>query len=172
MGLITITALPRSGTAFLSMLLSLHPDCLAYHELAAYRRDWREVLKDSELDADYIVDCNTYGFLKQYDVIPNKKVYIVNSPASAHFASEKACRKKIDPQLMINLARLGEDWSKEGNCLVLEKKEVFTLEGCRKVWLHCFDDIFPDLKVKELVKLNIQHHNAHVIFGENSKFEL
>ena len=172
MSLITVTGLPRSGTAFVATLLQLHPYCLAYHELAAYRKDWREALKEFDLDADYIADCNTYGYLKQYDVTPDKRVYIMNTPQYAHRAAEKACRKKIDPQLMVNLARIGEIWATENDCLVIDRKKVFTLEGCREIWTYCFDDIFPVVKVAELVKLNIQQHNAHVHFGEGSKFEL
>lgn len=170
--LITVTGLPRSGTAFVSQLLQLHPHCLAYHELAAYRKDWREALKEYKWEADFVADCNTYGYLKEYDVIPDKRVYIQSSPSQSHQSSEIACKKKIDPQLMINLARIGEIWSQENDCLVIDRKKVFTLEGCRDIWMYCFDQFFPDYKVKELVKLNIQQHNAHVHFGEGSKFEL
>jgi len=170
--LITVTGLPRSGTAFVSMLLNLHPDCMAYHELAAYRKDWRDVLTTHEFDADYIADCNTYGYLREYDVVPDKRIYIISSPAQSHRSSELACKKKIEPHLMINLSRIGELWAIENECFVIDRKKVFTLEGCRDIWTYCFDDPFPDYKVKELIKLNIQQHNAHVHFGEGSKFEL
>lgn len=169
---ILVTGLPRSGTAFVSMLLNLHPDCVAHHELAAYEKNWREYLTSLVFEVDFIADCNTYGYLQQYDFHSDKKIYIVHTPTESHTSAEVATRKKIDPHLMINLARIGEQWAVFNECLVIDRKKVFTLEGCMEIWAYLFDDPMPTKKVEQLIKLNIQQHNAHVHFGENSKFEL
>jgi len=168
--LITITGLPRSGTAFLSMLCQLHPDCLSYHELAAFDTDWKNTILNSE--ADIVCDCNTYGYLRQAELPSDKRVYITSHPSQAHRSSEIACKKKIDPQLLINLNRIGEKWALEKGAYVIDRKKVFTLEGCREIWLYCFDDYFPVEKVEAMLRLNIQQHQPDVICADGKKFVL
>jgi hypothetical protein len=167
--LITVSALPRSGTAFVSMLLSLHPDCVGYHELAAYDSDWRNTIRKNKITAD----CNTYGYLPDYDAEPDKRIYIINTITDSHRSAEMACRKVISHELMLRLEDAGTTWAVFNDCYVIDRSQVFTESGSEGMWRYCFPDTPPPMeKIRQLIKLNIQHHNAHILFGQGKEFKL
>lgn len=166
--LITVTGLPRTGTAFVSMLLALNPDCISYHELASYDADWRNTVMLPSICAD----CNTYGYLPEYDVEPDKRVYIVGNIQNSHRSAEKACQRVIPFSRMYDLWDAGSTWAAFNDCFVIGRGDVFTVGGCENIWRYCFDTEPPTEKIRQLVKLNIQHHNAHIQFGEGKTFKL
>jgi hypothetical protein len=168
--LITLAGLPRSGTAFCSTLLSLNRDCIAYHELANYDRGWRHTLLTSRFR--YVADCSTYGFLKEAELPSDKRIFLTHDVKISHERAELACLKAIHPSLIPRFKAAGEEWAEIYDALTLSKEEVFTVDGCFRIWTYCFTESFPDEKVQQLLKLNIQHHNAHIIFGKNSNFVL
>ncbi len=120
-----------------------------------------------------MADCNTYGFMPQAQMSTDRAVYIQNIPIKSKISAEEACKKPVSIRLLEDQYDQGLFWAKENNALVLHRDRVFTMEGCEKIWYHCFEQTyFPVHKVTELLKLNIQHHNPHIVFGENAKLEL
>lgn len=166
--LITLTGLPRSGTAFMSTLLNMNEFCIAYHELAAYDRNWRNTIANTE--SQYVADCNTYGYLPQADMNSDRRVYIKSDARQSKASSEMACQKQVDLELLLKLQLIGDDWAT--GALHIEREDVFTLDGCRRVWEYCFTEPFPEVKIRQLIKLNIQHHEPHIHFGRGVEFVL
>lgn len=171
MTLFTITGLPRSGTAWMSAVLSLHPECIGYHELVAYRSDWRDVIRNSTYR--YVADCNTYAVFDNYDLVPDKRVYIVSQPEQSHRSVEIACRKKVHYDFICELMDAGQTWAIYNDpCYVIDREDIFTVDGCSKVWQFLFDEEAPKEKIENFIRLNIQHQNPHIVFGEGKKYEL
>jgi len=173
--LIQLTALPRSGTAFASMLFQLHPDVIAYHELATYDKQWRRTILSNQ--ADVVADCSTYGFLPDaemevpYDV-ERHHVFLHRPLEESHRAAEIATKKEIDAEFYDFLGREAVKWVHKHLALVMKKGEIFTVDGCIKLWGYCFTEPPPVDKIRELIKLNIQHKDPHIKFGKTAKFEL
>lgn len=171
--IITLTGLPRSGTAFASMLFQLHPKCIAYHELAMYDKDWRKTLRMAQLMYDYVANCTTYGFLDNAQVVSHRKVCLSVHPEKSRRRAEIACQKEIPKDFAHYLTGSLYEWlDKNTDVLIMAQDDIFTVSGCKKVWQHCFDEDFPELKVRQLVKQNIQHHNPHIVFGKDVVLEL
>ncbi len=168
--LITVTGLPRSGTAFVSMLLQLHPDCIAYHELAAYDRDWRKTIMDNK--ADIVADCNTYGFMPEASMPSDRMVYIMNDPWRSRKSAEIACRKNIDIDMIMALEVIAKDWVDSNEVFVIRRDDVFTVGGCIALWQYCLGGPIPMDKIEQLVKLNVQHKDVHEKFGPDVEFIL
>ena len=168
--IITVTGLPRSGTAFVSMLLNMHPDCVAYHELAAYDRNWRTTIVDNYWDI--VADCNTYGFMPEAWIRSDRRVMIDSDPLQSHVSSEIACRKLIDPDVMPGLRVMLEHWRDRYDPMVIQRNDVFTFEGCVAIWEYCFGKPVPYQKIEQLIKLNVQHKDPHIKFGPEVEFIL
>jgi hypothetical protein len=168
--LITVTGLPRSGTAFVSMLLQLHPECMSYHELAAYDRDWVSTILDNE--ADIVADCSTYGFMPEARMPSYKRVMIDSDAVQSKRSAEIACRKDISLDDIIALQVLLYQWQDRYKPFVIDRNQVFTVEGCCDIWEYCFNGSAPVEKIQQLVKLNVQHKDAHIRFGSDVEFIL
>lgn len=162
-----ITGLPRSGTAFVSSLLNLNPEVIAYHELAAYDRNWRYTLSQPRINYSIVCDCNTYGFVT--DFAYNKCVYIDYDPVKSAQAAQAALQMQMDPEKFIELEKQAWEWSEKNSALIISRNEIFTLDGQWKLWTYLFQGRrFPYTKIKEMCKLNIQHHNASEIFSNRA----
>jgi hypothetical protein len=168
--LITVTGLPRSGTGFVSMLLQLHPDCLSYHELAAYDRNWRSTLLDNE--ADIVADCSTYGFMPEARMPSNKRVMIDSDAVQSKRSAEVACRKVVMLDDIIALQILLYQWQDRYKPFVIDRNQVFTIRGCCDIWEYCFDMEAPIEKIEQFVKFNVQHKDPHIRFGADVEFIL
>lgn len=170
--IIRVVGMPRSGTAFASMLLNLHPDCIAYHELVAYDPNWKNTIENS--DHEYVADCNTYGFLHDANIPCSVRIYLDRDAKSSHKASEKAFLKKIDYQKLENMRKMANKWAIDNRAYVVKQGGIFTLEGMHDVWRVAFGEFvpFPMDKCMELLKLNVQHHDSYVKFGEGVVFKL
>ena len=168
--LITVTGLPRSGTAFVSMLLNLNEFCVAYHELAVYDKNWRERL--TLYETAYVGDCSTYGFLEKAQMASDVRIYIASDVVQSFESATVACRKELDIDAMYKLRDMADEWAVEHEAMVINRYDVFTLEGCREIWKTCFEEPMHDEKVEQLIKLNIQHHEPHIRFGKGTVLEL
>lgn len=169
--LITVTGLPRSGTAFVSNLLQMHPDCVAFHELASYSRDWRNVILDNE--ADIVADCSTYGFIDAAQMPSTHRIFIDSNPRQSQKSSEVACRKKVDYDLIKGLQYMAYEWVERWNPMIIRREDVFTVHGCARIWQYCFgEEYIPYEKIQQIVKLNVQHKDPHIQFGPDKIFEL
>lgn len=168
--IITVTGLPRSGTAFVSMLLQLHPECMSYHELAAYDRDWKNTILNSE--ADIVADCSTYGFMPEASLPSKKRVMIDSDVVQSKRSAEIACRKAVSLDDMIALQILLYQWQDLYRPFVIDRNQVFTVRGCCDIWEFCFDQAAPVEKIEQLVKLNVQHKDPHIVFGADVEFHI
>lgn len=171
--IITVTGLPRSGTAFVSNLLQMHPECIAYHELASYDKNWRETIINNPFK--YVADCCTYGFLdaaKLETDRPIKQIYIKSYPKQSHKSAQVACKKEISLELIQGLHYMALEWADINQPLIVERDAVFTEDGCAMIWHYCFGTPIPFMKIAELVKLNVQHKDPHIKFGPDVMFDL
>lgn len=168
--IIRIVGMPRSGTAFASQVLSLHPDCIAYHELASYNKEWREILTNSEFD--FVVDSNTYGFLTQAKLDCAVLVYLDRGAVDSCEASIRATGHELSVMQFVNVRRMMEQWALQNNAYIMSEGEIFTLNGMEKLWKVAFGDHveFPIQKAVELLKLNVQHHKPSVRFSVEGGF--
>lgn len=170
--IIRVVGMPRSGTAFASMVLNLHPDCIAYHELAAYDKNWKEILLENE--ADMVADCNTYGFLHEAEIPVSVLIYLDRNAEDSCKASIKATGHELTVQQFINLHRMMGQWALDNNAYVMSEGTIFTLDGMEILWKTAFGNHveFPIEKAAELLKLNVQHHKPSIRFGKGVRFEV
>ena len=168
--LITVTGLPRSGTAFVSMLLNLHPDCVSYHELASYGTDWRDVILENE--SDIVADCSTYGFMENAQLDSDVRIFIESNAEQSWSSSEKACRKTIPIETIQALEIMAYEWVEKYDPMIILRENVFTVHGCARIWRHCFGGPVPYQKIAELVKLNVQHKDPHIQFSNERIFRI
>lgn len=164
--IIKIVGMPRSGTGFAATILGLHPYCMSYHELAAYDKNWKRTLMNN--GCDYVVDATTYGHLEQATIPHTVAIYLNRDAASSHEASKIAFQKPMDPVLFDRLHLDGLAWVIKNDAEFFNTGEVFTLAGMKRLWeLSYANNLeFPTDKMIQLQKMNIQHHNGSVIFGD------
>lgn len=148
-----VTGLPRSGTAFISTLLNLHPECIAYHELAAYDLQWREAILNSPYE--YVSDCSTYAHLS--DIHYDKVVYIEYDHERSKERTEIALNKRFTS--FENIDRDMREWVFKRDHLNVSREMVFTIDGMKRIWEYLFTDTFPIDRAEVLLRLNIQVHN-------------
>lgn len=170
--IIRVVGMPRSGTAFASMLLALHCDCISYHELASYDKDWRNTISNNE--ADLVADCNTYGFMHEAQIPANVLIYLDRNATSSWRASVDATGNDLSVQQFVNVRGMMQKWAIEKEAFVMNEGIIFTLEGMELLWTTAFGNHvpFPKEKAMELLKLNVQHHNPKIRFGKEGGFEL
>jgi hypothetical protein len=170
--IIRVIGMPRSGTAFASQVLAMHPDCIAYHELASYDKDWRNTIANNE--ADLVADCNTYGFMHEAQIPASVLIYLDRSAEGSCEASIRATGHELTIQQFTNLRRMMEQWALYNNAYVMSEGVIFTLDGMEMLWKTAFGNHveFPKEKAVELLKLNVQHHNPKIQFSKAGGFEV
>lgn len=170
--IIRVIGMPRSGTAFASMLLALHPDCVSYHELAADDKNWKMTITENE--SDYVADCNTYGFLEEAVIPHTVLIYLDRNPVASLESTLKATHHKLELRQFEQLHQRLTKWALDNDAFVMNEGEVFSLDGMLKLWVTAFGSHveFPHYKVEQLEKLNIQHKNPQIVFGKDGGFEL
>jgi len=168
--LIQITGLPRSGTAFVSTLLNLNPDCIAFHELASTDLKWRDTIAEARLDYEFVADVTTYGFLPKVVDRDATKVFIDIPWRESLNSAAEAFGVEPDGEAYESLHSLAKDWMIEHDPLVINSSELWTVDSLKAIWLHCFgfDGMhFPEAKVKLLIGMNIQRNNPKELFGHD-----
>lgn len=70
-----IGALPRSGTAWVSTLLNLHPDVFCFHEAMAGDVPYRQAIGAAMETHKIVVDCTT-GIHPAYDGIQATRIFL------------------------------------------------------------------------------------------------
>lgn len=159
--LIQITGLPRSGTAFLSAFLSLHPECIAYHELAGYEDDYRTILDNSLKKYPFVVECSTYGYLPQCTYHESKKVFIARDMFESLRRSETAMGAVIALERYEELMDAAGEWVDTYGSLRVSFRNLFTVAELLRIWEFVFDsdDYFSREKAELFCRLNIQMNN-------------
>lgn len=168
--LIQITGLPRSATAFLSSFLSLHPDCIAYHELVNYEDDYRSKLAESLKKYQFVVDCSTYGYLPQCVYHDSKKLLIKRDMYESLRRSELAMGAVIAIERYEELCDLIEEWVDAYNPLVINYGRLFMPSTLLEVWEYVFgsDDYFSREKAELFCRLNIQMNRPEQVLNDKS----
>ena len=170
--IIRVIGVPRSGTAFASMLLQLYPDCNAYHEMAAYDKNWKKVI--CENDADYVADCNTYGFLPEAFIPSSVNIFLNRDKWESRRSAEVALGLRLDEHKFGELHSLANMWAIRHDAVILDQGEIFTMEGMEKLWTAAFGEFihFPHTKAAQLLRLNIQVNEPKKMVYEGRVFEV
>jgi len=168
---VQITALPRSGTAFLTVLLNMAPNCIAMHETMATDRDWKNTV--AAMDARFrgservFCDIGTYQFMPKATIPDSFKVLIRGD----HQESEKRCEKAFgySPKGLDVVSQMAEKWALKYSAMVIERSELFKLDTLRILWRFCNHTApFPESKATILLGMHIDRMNGPELFGQNA----
>lgn len=157
---ITVTGLPRSGTAFVSAMLNLNPNAIAYHERGAYNFPADE-------SYHYVIDCTTVLFTGC-----DKMVVIDSDPVYSSARSFHEMRLNgIDPtqdgymklvhDMNLRWRAALEEAGQQAEVLWVNR--LFDMEALKKIWRFCFEEEFPEHKVEQLLKLRICHKTTDLL---------
>lgn len=168
---VQITALPRSGTAFLTVLLNLAPNCIAMHEIMATDRDWKNTVAamHSNFRGSERVFCDvgTYQFMPKATISDSFKVFIRGD----HQESAKRCEKAFGyrPEGLDEVSKMAEKWALKYSAMVIERSELFKLDTLRLLWRFCNHTApFPESKATILLGMHIDRMNGPELFGQNA----
>jgi hypothetical protein len=163
--LIQVCGLPRSGTGFISVFLSLHPEAISYHELITKSDDYRSVIEESLKRYKYVVDCSTYGYLPQCSYPQSKKIFIRRNPADSRISSQLALGVNIPIEEYVNFSSLASNWMRDYEVLVINFSTLFNVSTLKKIWVYCFDseEYFSEEKASHFIEMNIQMKNPEKV---------
>jgi hypothetical protein len=165
--ILTITGLPRSGTAFLSTALNFNHNTIAFHELAAYDQNWRLTLVEAQSYADVVVNSCTYGHHRSHEIISDKNIMILSSPELSYKATCDAMKIPYNEQtkkIVYESYNQLSSWNPP-NRMLLKKGRLFEIETLKRVWAFVFgeDEWFPEEKMIQLLKLKVEHRIEDLI---------
>jgi hypothetical protein len=164
-----ITALPRSGTAFIATMMNLAPNCLTFHEAFVDGPNWRQRIADASKSYDVVCDVGTYQYLPKATLLDSTKVYIRNHPERSRLRSQAAFGYKIPSSAMESLHKAAEKWAFEFCPLVIDGEELFTMDALKMLWEHCNPSApFPSAKVFALLQMNVQRANPKRVFSREA----
>ena len=169
--IIQIAGMPRSGTAFLAAFLSLHPKCVANHELAATDPNWKETIRDQLEHWEYVIDSTTYGWIPKATFDRGRRVGLVREPSESALRSSEAFGYPVDQGSMEFCYDQITEWSWEW--LRIDYSELFTVESLRSIWVYCFgnSNYFSEEKARLFISLNIQRMNPEIVFSKENSNE-
>lgn len=156
--LIQITGLPRSGTAFMSVLMSMHPQCISYHELIAKSEDFRNDLTDSLKRHKYVVDSSTTGYMESCVFESSKKIYINRTASESLKSVKNAGFNDVNPYFYDELAKKIESWKLKYEVLEVKYENLFNPETLKSIWVYAFgsDEHFVTEKVMNMCDMRIE----------------
>lgn len=165
---IQITGLPRSGTAFLSVLFTHVKDAYVHHERAATDRSW--MVWPSGAPGAYEVDCSTYGFLPKAIIPGARKVFIRQPWEESLQRSIKAFGFTPPAEGFRALAKMADQWAEQWMPLIVERENLFKIEALRLIWDYCIqgEQEFPQAAAEHLLLMNVQRQNGAEIFNEKA----
>lgn len=154
---IQLCGLPRSGTAWVSTLLNLNPDCMAFHELAAFDPNWRETLTGWDR-TPFVADCSTTGFLPGAVVANALKVALVRDEVDA-FKSAVSLSHQWDVKSWQSLVHWFQHWKGEFMVPAYHFATLFTEDSTTALWWQVFQRLPTEVelqKIRGLIRQNIQ----------------
>jgi len=168
-----ITALPRSGTAFIATMMNLGENCLAFHELFVTDPHWSATLREFTLrdlwPNQVVCDIGTYQYLPKAIIEDSKKIYIRQHPEKSRRRSQIAFGYDIPEAESEAWSDMAEKWVAKYNPLVIEQSELFNLYSLDRIWNYCNPHcIFPASKVALLLQMNIQRMNPKKVFAKDA----
>jgi hypothetical protein len=173
-----ISALPRSGTAFLSALFNLHPGCICFHELPATDRGWKDTRARARAHWPVVGESGTYSWTPKAIIPESRKVYIRRDWRESRRRFNRAARWSPSEPDYEALAAAVEAWARDHGALIIPFAAPFPLETLERIWTHCLgsDCPFPAEKAAMLAGMNIQRANPaqmfakHVMTGRKEEF--
>ncbi len=163
-----IIGLPRSGTAFLSALLNLCPDCVCFHELPATERDWKGVIARAREHWPVVGESGTYGWTPKAIIPESRKVYVRRDWRQSRSRFAAAARWAPSEPIYEALAESVENWAKEHGALQVDFAAPFPRETLARIWAHCLgpDRLFPEEKAALQAAMNVQRASPEKIFSQ------
>lgn len=156
-----ITGYPRSGTAWLTTMFNLAPEVMAYHELAMRTEVWKAELCHIQDRGLIAGDIGTYQYFPKAVIHNSRKVFINRNPEVAQERVSLATGSLLDLDMHLEWKRMADNWIAEWHPEVIEYDNLFKLETLEALWYYCVGKRnvpFPDGKVEQLLKFNIQLH--------------
>lgn len=156
--LIQITGLPRSGTAFMSVLMSMHPQCISYHELIAKSENFRSELVESQKKHKYVVDSSTVGYMENCVFEGSKKIFINRSASESLKSVKNAGFNDVNPYFYEEIVKKIESWKSKYEILEVKYENLFNPETLKSVWVYAFgsDEYFVHEKVVNMCDMRIE----------------
>jgi hypothetical protein len=104
-----IAGLPRSGTAWLSAALNLHPEIFAFHEAAQSSEGYMNRVSEKLQYFKHVVDCTTVT-LPSFDTVPATRIWIERDPVACLTSLGKIFGASEVGKLWESILDLGEGW--------------------------------------------------------------
>lgn len=168
---IQITGLPRSGTAFLSVLFTHVKDAQVFHELAATDNDWRlQHSQSMHSPRGVVIDCSTYGYLPKAIIPDARKVFIRQPWEESLQRAIKAFGFTPPAEGFRALAKMSDQWAEQWMPLIVDRENLFKIESLRLIWDYCLEGAqeFPEAAAAHLLLMNVQRQNGAEIFNEKA----
>lgn len=160
--IVQIAALPRSGTAWLTTVLNLAPNCFARHEAIV---DGDDLSMEPVEDPAVRVDVSTYGFFPRARIYTAARRVLVYQ--DHHRSRERSARAfGFDPGPLQRMRDLALEWVEaNGDGMIIRIEELFSLAGARQVWSFANPfHPFPEEKVKLMLNMKIERMNGREVF--------
>lgn len=172
-----ISALPRSGTAWVATLLNLLPDVHCWHEAIQHGDmypNYRSVFEKSQHDCQG--DCTTANF-EQFDHIDAPRLWIERDETECLHSYRKELGADAD-SVWASCLKHKMRWVMKHNPWVFSFKKLFSpnletsFEECRRLVLRATgEDLLPAVRDKWLMLrlLNIEIHGLSPSYYEGRK---
>ena len=166
--LIQITGLPRSGTAFCSVALSLHPEAIGLHELAATDRHWKTTIDELLQEHRWVFDCGTYQYLPRASRPEARTVWLQKNPEVSRLRSNDVFGFNLKENSFQSVHELAEKWAQDTRAIWVAEGTLFTIETLEFLWAYSYQGAvaFPHRKIRHLLSMNIQRQSPREIFTE------
>lgn len=151
-----VAGMPRSGTAWTSIMLSLCPAAYCLHEGERHHRDGLlDHLRGRE--EFFAGDSAPTACSPKFDYIQARRVCIMRPLEEVIPATDKALHGLVSEDAIRSHLRELQAWAVRHSTLLVEFKDLFTLEGSRKVWNHVLPgEYFPEDKVAALIRVRVE----------------
>lgn len=162
--IIQVTGLPRSGTAWVTNLLNLHPECVAYHEPMAWRKDWRAMLEGTP--SRFVACCSTVGYLPEFFLEAEAHVALVRNPLDAQRAVNACGMRPIQTdEKFAWLTQAFQAYRDRKDVLQVKFENLFTYSTAGALWAYAFESVpaLEDrLKLTEVCKLRVMNSDPRM----------
>lgn len=151
-----VAAMPRSGTAWTSQLLSLCPNAYCLHEgEAQFRDDLAGHLRSQK--EFYAGDSAPTACLERFDHIEAKRVCIMRPMGEVIPSTLKALHGLVTQKHLWDHLKILQEWCVKHSPLLVEFNDLFTLEGSREIWEYLLPgEYFPEHKVSALIRVRVE----------------
>jgi hypothetical protein len=169
--LIQVTGMPRSGTAWVAMLLSLNPQCLAFHDLISTEEDWRGRIDRALHEWKWVADCGTYQYAPKASAWKSTKIALIQNPEESRVRANEAFKQDAPPDSYDYIWHVFQQWVIQHGALTVPYRELWKdSTAARLIWQHAFGEgiKFPEEKVRFLISMDVQRANPEAAFAENS----